>query len=274
MTCKTLRIMGIAVLVAAGLAGCRHGRADNHNRADKLAKMLNQERTEKKLAALEKELKKLRAEVAKKNELLGKLAALGKKAADVTGKSASPDTKSGSRPSGSGAAPKSTAPGTSAPLSAGKTSPLQMRILAYRNGKMQVEVYNPNARIRNFTPRGLYFVPVGTKRAQRMGAAGPYEIWRFGTWQPATGYTAVPPNRRMRMRLQLFCLDRGRSWPSNAQRFTVARKRLPKRLLRPIRRGVKTIMRGRRRYRPKARRAVQRHIWRMRRDMPSQLQGD
>lgn len=164
------------------------------------------------------------------------------------------------------------------PRRGGASSRLRMRILKYSNGKMEIQVCNPTSAVVVFSPKGLYFVPAGDPRRapQRMGAAGPFERYMSGRWTAASGTTEIAPYDRARLRLQVFCLDRSRRWPSDGYSFRVAAKRLPKDLANPIDSGVRRIMKGRRSFRKagKEKGAVQRHIWKTRAENPYQLEGE
>lgn len=140
---------------------------------------------------------------------------------------------------------------------------------------MEIVVRNGDCRTRGFSPKGLYFVPVGA-RPQRMGATGPYEIWLAGAWQPVQhgARTFLAPGQRMRMRLQVYCLDRRRAEPSNGQTFRVARSRLPQPLQRRLDAAVNPYVRGRRRLGRPAKQRVQRRIWNVRDAFDSPLDGE
>ena len=264
-----------SLLSAALLVACQHGRSPTQaqTRTEKLTRLLKQERLARRLAELENKVLQLTTAVKEKDRKLKQYANLGK--APVPGQ-----VGKASVPGQGGSSLKTPIPGASpAPV---KITPgragLRLRILGYHGRQMTIEVYNAGDRAQVFRTKGLYFVPLasGNNRPQRMGAAGPYEIWRFGAWQAAKGPTSVQPGTRMKTRLQVFCLDKGRRWPSNGQAFRLANGRLPQRLTQHIDSGVRRIVRHRSSYRgrPRMKRAVQRHIWRVRDAFVSPLDGE
>ena len=162
------------------------------------------------------------------------------------------------------------------PAQKGKQTKLEIRMMGYRNGKLVAEVRNRSRRTQTFDPQGLYFVPNGNpeKAPQRMGAAGPFEVLQSGTWK-AKRRMKVASGKRFKVRLHLFCLDSHRASPSNGQGFTVARKRLPKRLQKRIVKGTRRIFAAEGAYaRPSAKSAAQSHIWRVRNSKWIRLQGE
>ena len=157
-------------------------------------------------------------------------------------------------------------------------SKLKIKFKAYTGGKVTAEVKNSSSRARPFHPAGVFFVPVNhpDKAPQRMGAAGPYEVYDGGAWKPVTKSYKIPAGKKGRVRLQVFCLDHHRASPQNGQKFYVAKRRLPKKLRRKIRKGVTKALGGRRSYKaaPRAKGAVQTHIWNVRGRKWKKLEGE
>lgn len=157
-------------------------------------------------------------------------------------------------------------------------SKLKIKFKVYKGGKVTAEVKNTSSRARPFHPAGVFFVPVDhpDKAPQRMGAAGPYEVYDGGAWKPVTKSYKIPAGKKVRVRLQVFCLDHQRASPQNGQNFYVAKRRLPKKLRRKIRQGVTKALGGRRSYKaaPRAKGAVQAHIWNVRGRKWKKLEGE
>ena len=147
----------------------------------------------------------------------------------------------------------------------GRSSKLQIKFKAYKGGKVVAEVKNTTKTAQAFHPAGMFFVPTDhpDKAPQRMGAAGPYEVYDGSAWHPVTKSYKIPKGKNVQVRLQVFCLDHHRASPQNGQGFRVAKMRLPKNLQHRIRKGVTKALGGRRSYKgaPRAKGAVQSHIW-------------
>jgi hypothetical protein len=161
------------------------------------------------------------------------------------------------------------------PALGGKGRTLRIKIVGYKGGKMHVQVRNVGKRAATFKANGLYFVPAGKpeQAPQRMGAAGPMEVSEAGTWKRKQAHR-VGAKKTVTIRLDVFCLDSHRSSPSNGQRFSVARKRLPKRLRQRIVEGSNRIYRKARRYKRPSRGAIQGYIWKTRNKRWIKLQGE
>ena len=252
-----------AVIGVLALGGCQHARTERTPRTEKLQKLLQRERTARRLAELEKKVLELKLQVARRDQQLAQLGAPGGAQGQAGGKGAG-------RPA---VPPKASDAKAGCPTANSK--PLKIEIRGYHSRKMEIVVRNPDCRTRAFSPKGLYFVPMGS-RPQRMGAAGPYEIWLSGAWQPVQGgaRTFLAPGQRMRMRLQVYCLDHGRAEPPSGQSYRVARSRMPKPLQQRLYRAVNPYTRGRRRLSRPAKRRVQRRIWDVRNAFDSPLDGD
>ena len=154
---------------------------------------------------------------------------------------------------------------------------LRIKIVGYRGGKMHVKVKNLGRSTGEFRADGLYFVPGGDpeKAPQRMGAAGPLEVAEGATWKRRRS-AKVGAGKTVSIKIQVFCLDSHRASPSDGQSFSVARKRLPKRLRKQIVSGTdrlyQSAKRRARRSSPKS--AVQSYIWKTRNQRWIKLQGE
>ncbi len=155
----------------------------------------------------------------------------------------------------------------------GKT--LRLKIVGYKGGKMHVQVRNVGSSPAVFKADGLYFVPSGKPEhaPQRMGAAGPMEVSEAGIWKRKQAYR-VGANKTVVLRLDVFCLDSHRSSPSDGQGFSVARKRLPKRLRKKIVDGSNLIYHRSKRAKRPSRSAIQGYIWKTRNKRWIKLQGE
>lgn len=161
-------------------------------------------------------------------------------------------------------------------VSVPKAKKMKIRFIKYTggsSGRMIVEVRNDAKRTQKFSAKGLYFVPSGDpdKAPQRLGAAGPFEANEGQQWKRKESVT-LKPGATMQLKLQVFCLDSHRSSPGASQKFSVARKRLPRKLSGKISRGAKGILRH------KAPRAatseIQSHVWKTRNKKWIKLQGE
>ena len=161
------------------------------------------------------------------------------------------------------------------PAVGGQGKTLRLKIVGYKGGKMHVKVRNVGKRAATFKADGLYFVPAGNpeRAPQRMGAAGPMEVSEAGVWKRKQAHR-LGGKKTVSMRLDVFCLDSHRASPSDGQRFSVARKRLPKRLRRRIVKGSNRIYRKARRYKRPSRGAIQGYIWKTRNKRWIKLQGE
>ncbi|MFH2006964.1 MAG: hypothetical protein ABI333_10305 [bacterium] len=150
---------------------------------------------------------------------------------------------------------------------------LRIKIVGYQGGKMHVKVRNIGRSAREFRADGLYFVPEGDpdKAPQRMGAAGPLEVAEGGRWKHRRALQ-VGAGKTVSIKLQVFCLDSHRSSPRDGQGFSVAHKRLPKRLRQEIVSGTDGLYRRAKRRAPKS--AVQSYIWKTRNKRWIKLQGE
>lgn len=161
------------------------------------------------------------------------------------------------------------------PALGGKGKTLRIKIIGYKGGKMHVQVRNVGRATATFKADGLYFVPAGKpeRAPQRMGAAGPMEVSEVGGWKRKMAHRIGAKNTAT-FRLDVFCLDSHRASPSDGQAFSVARKRLPKRLRRKIVEGSNRIYRKAKRYKRPSRGAIQGYIWKTRNKRWIKLQGE
>lgn len=162
------------------------------------------------------------------------------------------------------------------PAMNGKASQLQVRVVDYRSGRLTVEIFNYGYAGQTFVPDGLYFVPTGDADSapQRMGAAGPFAYWDAGAWKKVAGARLlIPGRRRVRIQLEVFCLDKHRSSPRNGQPFVVASKRLPKGLRGQIISQTRSTW-HRAGDRSTARSRTQSMIWQTRKKKWIKLQGE
>ncbi len=161
------------------------------------------------------------------------------------------------------------------PALGGKGKTLRLKIVGYKGGKMHVKVHNVGKATVTFRADGLYFVPRGDpeKAPQRMGAAGPMEVSEGGSWKRRQKHR-IRARATATIRLDVFCLDSHRSSPSDGQAFSVARKRLPKKLRRKIVQGSNLIYRKARRAKRPSRSNIQGYIWKTRNKKWIRLQGE
>jgi len=148
---------------------------------------------------------------------------------------------------------------------------LKIRFVKFVRGKAIVELRNDGAFKTTFKAQGLFFVPeVNPERApQRMVAAGPFYVASRSTPLSSLGIAA---GKKARVTLNVFCLDAHRSYPSDGQRYRIAKARLPKDLRSAISRGAATIVNS-----ASARQAsyrLQSHIWTVRSGDWVRLEGE
>jgi hypothetical protein len=157
----------------------------------------------------------------------------------------------------------------------GRGKTLRLKIVGYKGGKMHVQVRNVGKRAATFKADGLYFVPAGKPESapQRMGAAGPMEVSEAGTWKRKQAHR-VGAKKTVTLRLDVFCLDSHRASPSDGQSFSVAHKRLPKRLRKKIVQGSNDLYRKAKRSKRPSRGAIQGYIWKTRNKRWIKLQGE
>ena len=128
------------------------------------------------------------------------------------------------------------------PDKSGKSSGLEMRVVRYQgstNGVITVDIRNPTAEPKEFTAKGVYFVPqVDADQApQRLGAVGPFEVHGQGQGQPAGARVdrlTIAPGATERLTLDVYCIDSHRASPTSATAFGVAKSRMPVELTRSI----------------------------------------
>ena len=115
-------------------------------------------------------------------------------------------------------------------------SKLKVRVKAYdgdTNGTLKVQVRNATDQPLEFSAQGLYFVPDGDadEAPQRLGAVGPFVVAgeddSIDTMSIAAGATVMDE-------LEVFCIDSHRDSPTSDTPFTVAKKRMPKKLYEEI----------------------------------------
>ncbi len=122
----------------------------------------------------------------------------------------------------------------SLPKLGGKNEKLKIRVVRYdgsTNGKMVVDVKNTAKTSQQFLAEGLYFIPDGDpeQAPQRLGAAGPFVI--VGEADPVSlQKVAIEPGKTVQLQLDVFCIDSHRGSPSSETKFSVAGKRMPKKL--------------------------------------------
>jgi len=158
---------------------------------------------------------------------------------------------------------------------------LQMRTVKYNggtNGRMVIEVRNRGKSTASFGAAGLYFVPGGDpeKAPQRLGAAGPFEmVTADGTTGEAVQSLSIEPGKSVALELHVFCIDSHRSSPNSSTPFTVANKRMPKKLRSTIQKGAtKILKRHKNKVAPKAASEIQSHVWKTRNADWVRLQGE
>jgi hypothetical protein len=115
---------------------------------------------------------------------------------------------------------------------------LTIRVVRYdgsTNGAITVEVQNPSQEPRDFSARGLYFVPqTNPDRApQRLGAVGPFSVRSAGRSKRVDRLT-VEPGATERLTLDVYCIDSHRPSPTSKTPFRVAKDRVPPQLTRAI----------------------------------------
>ena len=156
---------------------------------------------------------------------------------------------------------------------------LKLRIVRYTgstNGGMVVEVKNDSKRPQTFKAAGLFFVPRGNPddAPQRLGATGPFEVQDDGAWKRKEKL-AIAPGQKVKLKLQLFCIDSHRSSPSASTPFRLAKKRLPKRLRQEIESGTRRILKSKKAGTARgARDDVQKHVWKTRNKKWIKLEGE
>lgn len=111
-------------------------------------------------------------------------------------------------------------------------SHLKARVVAYSghtNGDITVEVTNTGATAETFLAQGLYFVPEGpaNEAPQRVGAVGPI-LPEGATARQA--HLEVPPGARVKVHLDVYCIDSHRHSPSPSTQFNLATTRMPREL--------------------------------------------
>lgn len=164
------------------------------------------------------------------------------------------------------------------PPESGKSASMKVRFVKYTggtNGHIVVDIKNGDKATRKFQAQGLYFVPNGNPDSapQRLGAAGPFKVQQGSQWQDKEELKLKPGETR-RLKLQVFCLDSHRSSPGNEQGFSVARKRLPKKLRRTIKKGADKILTKNGYKMPASKSAIQSHVWESRNEKWIKLQGE
>ena len=117
-------------------------------------------------------------------------------------------------------------------------SPLLIRIVKYEgstNGSITVDVMNPTREAREFSAKGVYFVPKGSanEAPQRLGAVGPFKVLGAGGGQQREQIT-IGPGDVERLALDVYCIDSHRASPGPATSFRVAKDRVPPVLMHAI----------------------------------------
>jgi len=120
----------------------------------------------------------------------------------------------------------------------GQSSELMIRVVDYAgssNGAITVDVKNPTNTPREFTAKGLYFVPQGNadEAPQRLGAVGPFQVRGNGGFTRQERIT-IAPGATERLILDVYCIDSHRSSPGSGTAFRVAKDRVPEKLTRKI----------------------------------------
>lgn len=158
-------------------------------------------------------------------------------------------------------------------------SRLGIRVVEYRggtNGKMVVEVLNEGAKAQTFHAKGLYFVPKGDpdKAPQRLGAAGPFRVKDGLAWKNHEKLQ-LAPKQKVRLELDVFCIDSHRSSPSSSTQFGLAVKRMPMKLANEIDVGTKSAMKkGKVDSASGAKNRVQSLVWKTRNKAWIKLEGE
>lgn len=164
------------------------------------------------------------------------------------------------------------------PAKDGARSHVQIRIIKYTggtNGEMVVEVYNPGTRPQVFSAQGLYFVPDGDpeQAPQRLGAAGPFQAKLQGEWRRVESLE-VAPKARVRLRLQVFCIDSHRGSPAATHTFHLGKQRLPKDLRGRIETNTQTALRKHKGNVSAAKAEIQSGVWQARDKKWIELDGE
>ncbi len=115
-------------------------------------------------------------------------------------------------------------------------SKLKLRVKAYdgdTNGTLQVQVRNTTDQALEFSARGLYFVPDGDpdEAPQRLGAVGPFVVEGD---DDSVDTISIAAGGTVSVELEVFCIDSHRDSPTSRTPFTVAKKRMPKKLYEEI----------------------------------------
>jgi len=149
-----------------------------------------------------------------------------------------------------------------------KATSLKIRVVEYTggtNGQMVVDIKNAGQQAETFQADSLYFIPTGDPETapQRLGAAGPFQVKDGDTWVE-TKAMGIAPGQTRRFHLQVFCIDSHRSSPGADHGFTVARKRLPRKLHQEINAETGKILRQNRGDMKKSKSDIQSKIWQSR----------
>jgi hypothetical protein len=157
-------------------------------------------------------------------------------------------------------------------------SDLKIRFVRYTggtNGEMVVDIKNGTRKAQSFNAEGLFFVPDGDpeKAPQRLGAAGPFRAQAGKAWKESEKIQVAAGQTR-RVHLQVFCIDSHRSSPSASHTFSIAKKRLPKKLRQKIVTGTKGLIKNHKGDTKKAKSAIQNHVWKSRDADWIELQGE
>jgi len=163
------------------------------------------------------------------------------------------------------------------PSGPGQTGQLELRVMQYDKGvygEMTVEIHNRGAQPASFSASGLYFTPDDDPDSapQRLAIVGGV---RTGSEEAPRAGVALAGDATLRIRFDVYCIDEDRDAPESDTPFTLARSRMPPRLIAALeastRDVVKTI-----KLKPDddQRRQLQPLVWQARRSAPAKLVGD
>lgn len=161
---------------------------------------------------------------------------------------------------------------------------LKARFVQYdggTNGAMIIDVKNTGKKAQTFTTDGLYFVPDGNpeKAPQRLGAGGPFAEIASNSKSGAgikshVEKLVIKPGQTRRLALEVFCIDSHRASPNSKTKFSLAKKRLPKKLRKEISIGNQSILRKNKGNVAKSKSAIQSNMWQTRDKDWIKLEGE
>ena len=157
------------------------------------------------------------------------------------------------------------------PDASGAEKNIQIRFVKYdgsTNGEMVVQVKNTGKTTANFRAEGLFFVPDGSpeKAPQRLGASGPFSESAVGKGGKRIHQEklALAAGESKTLRLEVFCIDSHRSSPSSSTQFSLAKKKLPKKMQQTMKSSNQAIYKKNKGSLRKSKSAVQSNMWKVR----------